>query len=74
VKQNILKDKHRGSHFFVQENQLSERYPSSALFEGEAIYQLRLQSNVNVQVKVKFTQEQATKAQRGSRGIALFFH
>jgi len=26
-----------------------------------------------VQVKVKFTLEQATKAQRGSRGIALLF-
>jgi hypothetical protein len=28
---------------------------------------------VKVKVKVKFTLEQATKAQRGSRGIALFF-
>jgi len=27
----------------------------------------------NVKVKVKFTLEQATKAQRGSRGIALLF-
>jgi hypothetical protein len=26
-----------------------------------------------VKVKVKFTPEQATKAQRGSRGIALLF-
>jgi hypothetical protein len=26
-----------------------------------------------VKVKVNFTLEQATKAQRGSRGIALFF-
>jgi hypothetical protein len=26
-----------------------------------------------VKVKVKFTLEQATKAQRGSRGIALLF-
>ena len=26
-----------------------------------------------VKVKVKFSLEQATKAQRGSRGIALFF-
>jgi hypothetical protein len=28
---------------------------------------------VKVKVKVKFTLEQATKAQRGSRGIALIF-
>jgi hypothetical protein len=28
---------------------------------------------VKVKVKVKFTLEQATKAQRGSRGIAVFF-
>jgi hypothetical protein len=28
---------------------------------------------VKVKVKVKFTIEQATKAQRGSRGIALLF-
>ena len=27
----------------------------------------------NVKVKVKFTLEQATKVQRGSRGIALLF-
>ena len=30
-------------------------------------------SNVKVKVRVKFTLEQATKAQRGSRGIALLF-
>jgi hypothetical protein len=29
--------------------------------------------SVKVKVKVKFTLEQATKAQRGSRGIALTF-
>ena len=29
--------------------------------------------NIKVKVKVKFTLEQATKAQRGSRGIALLF-
>jgi hypothetical protein len=29
--------------------------------------------NKNVKVKVKFTLEQATKAQRGSRGIVLLF-
>jgi hypothetical protein len=28
---------------------------------------------IKVKVKVKFTLEQATKAQRGSRGIALLF-
>ena len=28
---------------------------------------------VNAKVKVKFTLEQATKAHRGSRGIAVFF-
>jgi hypothetical protein len=30
-------------------------------------------SKVKVKVKVKFTLEQATKAQRGRRGIALLF-
>jgi hypothetical protein len=29
--------------------------------------------DICVKVKVKFTLEQATKAQRGSRGIALLF-
>jgi hypothetical protein len=29
---------------------------------------------VKVRVKVKFTREQATKVQRGSRGIALLFN
>ena len=29
---------------------------------------------VKVKAKVNFTVEQATKAQRGSRGIALLFH
>jgi hypothetical protein len=29
--------------------------------------------NLVVKVKVKFTLEQATKAQKGSRGIALLF-
>ena len=29
--------------------------------------------NLHIKVKVKFTLEQATKAQRGSRGIALLF-
>jgi len=28
---------------------------------------------MNVKVKVKFTLEQATKTQKGSRGIALLF-
>jgi hypothetical protein len=28
---------------------------------------------MKVKIKVKFTLEQATKAQRGSRGIALLF-
>jgi hypothetical protein len=28
---------------------------------------------INIKVKVKFTLEQAMKAQRGSRGIALLF-
>jgi hypothetical protein len=30
-------------------------------------------SNVKVKVKINFTLEQATKAQRGSRGIAVLF-
>jgi hypothetical protein len=36
---------------------------------------LRVSGNsVKVKVKVKFTPEQVTKAQRESRGIALLFH
>jgi hypothetical protein len=31
-------------------------------------------AQVKVKVKIKFTLEQATKAQRGRRGIALLFH
>jgi hypothetical protein len=34
---------------------------------------VKVMVNVKVNVKVKFTLEQATKAQRGSEGIALFF-
>jgi hypothetical protein len=30
-------------------------------------------SKVSLKIQVKFTLEQATKAQRGSRGIALLF-
>jgi hypothetical protein len=30
-------------------------------------------NTVNVKAKVKFTLEQATKAQRGSRGIVILF-
>ena len=33
----------------------------------------RFSKNTQVEVKVKFILEQATKAQRGSRGIALLF-
>jgi hypothetical protein len=32
-----------------------------------------LSYEASVKVKVKFTSEQATKAQRGSRGIAVLF-
>jgi hypothetical protein len=34
---------------------------------------LNLIVKIKVKVKVKFTLEQTTKAQRGSRGIALLF-
>ena len=36
-------------------------------------FNLKGKVKVKVKVKVKFTLEQATKAQRGSRGIALLF-
>jgi len=41
----------------------------------ESIFFLNIDNyrKVKVKVKVKFTLEQATKAQRGSRGIALLF-
>jgi len=40
-----------------------------------ALAEIRTQNRPapSVKVKVKFTLEQATKAQRGSRGIALLF-
>jgi hypothetical protein len=34
---------------------------------------IRFTINVKVKLKVKFTLEKATKAQTGSRGIALYF-
>jgi len=34
---------------------------------------MAIKKNLKLKVKVKFTQEQATKAQSGSRGIALLF-
>ena len=34
---------------------------------------VKIKVNVKVKVKVKSTPEQATKAQRGSRGIAILF-
>ena len=34
---------------------------------------VKVKVKVEVKVKVKFTLEQTTKAQRGSRGIALLF-
>jgi hypothetical protein len=38
-----------------------------------ALYAFLLSSKQAIKIKVKFTLEQAMKAQRGSRGIALFF-
>jgi hypothetical protein len=40
---------------------------------GMKIQELPACSKVRVKVKVKFTLKQATKAHRGSRGIALLF-
>jgi hypothetical protein len=37
------------------------------------VMDVRLFLGVKVKVRLKFTLEQATKTQRGSRGIALFF-
>jgi hypothetical protein len=34
---------------------------------------LKVKVKVRVKIKVQFTLEQATKAHRGSRGIAVFF-
>jgi hypothetical protein len=44
--------------------------PQVLILEKETRYPL---SFIKVKVKVNFTLEQATKAQRGSRGIALLF-
>jgi hypothetical protein len=41
--------------------------------QDHIILQYCFKVKVMVRVKVKFTLEQATKAQRGSRGIALLF-
>jgi hypothetical protein len=38
------------------------------MYSGPAVY-----IHIYIKVKVKFTLQQATKAQRGSRGIALLF-
>ena len=37
------------------------------------ILKVKVKVKVKVRVKVKFTLERATKAQKGSRGIALLF-
>jgi hypothetical protein len=37
------------------------------------VYSIRTIYLIKVKVKVKFTLEQATKAQKGSRGIALLY-
>jgi len=37
------------------------------------LFSLNRRSETEIKVKVKFTLQQATKAQRGSRGIALLF-
>jgi hypothetical protein len=59
-----------------------QRHAPAALPPGKTRYQLNIRllySSVNLKtiiiiiIKVKFTLEQSTKAQRGSRGIALLF-
>jgi len=40
---------------------------------NEALYRRRTFLKVKVKVKIKFTLEQATKAQRGGRGRSLLF-
>jgi hypothetical protein len=47
------------------------RFRSWAVSSGEMMSQKYI--HYLVEVKVKFTLEQATKAKRGSRGIALLF-
>ena len=44
-----------------------------AIISTNGIHRLVFVMGIKVKVKVKFTLEQATKAHRGSRGIALFF-
>jgi hypothetical protein len=39
----------------------------------QPISRLRISGAVPIKVKVKFSLEQTTKAQRGSRGVALLF-
>jgi hypothetical protein len=48
-------------------------YPFSYCVFLEALPVLKTYYAIKVKVKVKFSLEQATKAQRGSRGIALLF-
>jgi len=48
------------------------REMSAPFFEGQVVRELPFPSRWEVK-KVKLTLEQATKAQRGSRGIALLF-
>ena len=44
-----------------------------AIIATNSVHRLVFVMGIKVKVKVKFTLEQATKAQRWNKGIALFF-
>jgi hypothetical protein len=61
----------------MRESLEAEETDNGCMFLRNACDQLPVymvtSNNIKVKVKVKFTLEQATKAQRGNRGIALLF-
>jgi len=52
---------------------VQEEFRSSELRTLFSIIEYRVKVKVKVKIKIKVNLEQATKAQRGSRGIALLF-
>ena len=65
---------HDGEYRFLREGQVV--FPDVSCSSPLRLFyipELSMDIKVKVKVKIKFTLERATKAQRGSRGIALLF-
>jgi hypothetical protein len=48
-------------------------FPPTNVGKAKTVFKVKVKVKVKIKVKVKVTLEQATKAQRGIRGIALLF-